>query len=441
MMAKQEKPRSPAISEFVRSIAVNLIAMILWALFVLLIKCIESPSQQVLVLVISCLVITIVIWLCLYRRITKKTGQEVLIGTILAALILATFIPSFFALRSWLLENAFSTILIVVVIIALLAQGIFGFLLYHIKKPYSINIDDLIRQGSKVVKDGKLLETLNYLFNGIKKLTSDSENWFIGGQYTDPDLAKPIKVGDKFANQLALKVHEILSGLLDKSPIGPCCIDSDEAQLLDVPGAKFKWVIDPIDGGRHFSRNFPLFTISVALVEVENNTPLLSVIYVPVTKELFFAIKNQGAYLNTWINRLQVSNNSIENSLIHIEFPNKRLLPEFQEDFDKQCEVVKNLFSRANRVRGIGLGSLGLAYVAKGTFDAYVTLTGTTLRNDIVAGILLVEEAGGIVETFDAPEVVKNNIRVIAANKNIFKEIREIVENGRFSIGGKKNCE
>jgi fructose-1,6-bisphosphatase/inositol monophosphatase family enzyme len=148
-----------------------------------------------------------------------------------------------------------------------------------------------------------------------------------------------------------------------------------------------------------------------------------------VTGEIFFAIKGTGSYLNDWTNPLHVSETeTIEESLIHIEFPNKNMIPEFQCDFEKQCESVKMIFSKAYRIRGFGIGSLGLAYVAKGAFDAYITLTGTTLRYDVDAGMLLVEEAGGMVEKYDAPAVVENNIRVMAANRKIFQEIKSVVK-------------
>ena len=64
-----------------------------------------------------------------------------------------------------------------------------------------------------------------------------------------------------------------------------------------------------------------------------------------------------------------------------------------------------------------------MAYVAKGAFDAYVTLPGTTLDIDVIAGMHLVKEAGGEIYSIDTPEITTDGIRVIASNKVIFKKL------------------
>jgi hypothetical protein len=126
--------------------------------------------------------------------------------------------------------------------------------------------------------------------------------------------------------------------------------------------------------------------------------------------------------------RRLVPEKDIEDALVYVEFPNRRLVPGFQPDFDAQCASLQSLFGRVNRVRGFGLGSLGLAYVAKGVFDAYLTLAGTTLRNAVVAGALLVKEAGGRVHPLAVPHVVRNNTRVVAANPRVCDELRKMVK-------------
>ena len=132
------------------------------------------------------------------------------------------------------------------------------------------------------------------------------------------------------------------------------------------------WIIDPIDGTTNFLHGIPHFAISIALKSKEKIVSGL--IFDPIKDEMFFAEKNKGAYLNN--HRMRVSNkSSIEDCL-----------------FSSNHEGVK--FSNLN-MRYSGCAALDLAYVASGRLDGY-------FHNkiniwDIAAGILMVEEAGGIV--------------------------------------------
>jgi fructose-1,6-bisphosphatase/inositol monophosphatase family enzyme len=102
--------------------------------------------------------------------------------------------------------------------------------------------------------------------------------------------------------------------------------------------------------------------------------------------------------------------------MLHVEFPNLTLKEKAPGTFNAMCEAVDELMGTAYRVRGVGIGSLGLAYVAKGAFEAYVTLNGTTQVTDVGAGILSVKEAGGAVAIETDTGIVEHGVRVIAAN-------------------------
>jgi len=87
-------------------------------------------------------------------------------------------------------------------------------------------------------------------------------------------------------------------------------------------------------------------------------------------------------------------------------------------------------------VRGLGIGSLGLAYLAKGAFDGFVSLPGTALKHDMLAGALLVREAGGLAEIRPAPrrrqrgsgmKSEHDRVRVVAGNRLVFPVLRDIV--------------
>jgi myo-inositol-1(or 4)-monophosphatase len=275
--------------------------------------------------------------------------------------------------------------------------------------------------------DPVLADALRSALTAIRQVVTQYGPFFDGGQHTvQGHLIDPrVRIG-KRTIPLAWQVENILIGALTSSErFRRACVNSDEGASIAASESEYTWIIDPIDGGRHVARGLPLFTISVSLLR--EGSSLLGVVFAPVTGELFFALKAKGAYLNAWENRLHVSNTDPEDAVLQVEFPNRDLMDKCSGDFEKQCESVRQIFSKVYRVRGLGLGSLGLAYVAKGAFDGYVTFTGTTLRNDVCAGLLLVEEAGGRVKEFEVPHVVPGNVRVLAANETVFRKIMAVV--------------
>ena len=150
------------------------------------------------------------------------------------------------------------------------------------------------------------------------------------------------------------------------------------------------WVIDPIDGTTNFLHGIPHFAICIAL---QSKKEIISgLIFDPIKDEMFFAEKNKGAFLNN--HRLRVSKkNSIEDCL-----------------FSSNHEGVK--FSNLN-MRCSGSAALDLAYVASGRLDGY--FQNKINLWDIAAGILIVKEAGGIVNDFSKFDINDINIKASSA--------------------------
>jgi len=208
-----------------------------------------------------------------------------------------------------------------------------------------------------------------------------------------------IPPNDRLTVSLALRIRNVLVEHLKNAPHGPFNIESDEGGTLGSdPRAKSTWIIDAIDGSRHLMRHLPLFTTTVALVD-ERRRAALAIVYAPVTGELFFAARGCGAYLNNWDTPLDVSTRTAEDAYVYVEFPNRDSLKRARCGFNRQCRSLKRILKTVYRVRGCGLGSLGMAYTAKGAFDAYISLSGKTRECDVLAGSLLVTEAGGKART------------------------------------------
>ena len=156
------------------------------------------------------------------------------------------------------------------------------------------------------------------------------------------------------------------------------------------------WIIDPIDGTTNYLHGVPHFAISIALKS--NNEIISGVIYDPIKDEMFYAEKNNGAYHNN--QRIRVSNKKkLEDCL----FATGGNISE------------KNITKNDITIRRTGSAALDMAYVAAGRFDGYFQKNLNIW--DIAAGIIIIKEAGGIINDID---INKNkNIKVLASSSSI----------------------
>ena len=188
-----------------------------------------------------------------------------------------------------------------------------------------------------------------------------------------------------FVTKTDKQVEKILIEELSKSKKNYSFL-SEEIGLINNKDKENIWIIDPIDGTTNFLHGIPHFAICIALQSKEEI--LSGLIFDPIKDEMFFAEKNKGAFLNN--NRLRVSKkNSLDDCL-----------------FSSNSEGVK--FSNLN-MRSSGCAALDLAYVASGRLDGFfhnhINLW------DIAAGVLMVEEAGGIINNFNKSNNSKINIK------------------------------
>lgn len=186
--------------------------------------------------------------------------------------------------------------------------------------------------------------------------------------------------------------------------------------------SKFTWIIDPIDGTKHYIRGLPMFCTSIALKKEEEI--IFGLVFNPVTNEIFYALQNQGAFLNG--NKTQVSQEKdIANSFIYAELPNYKLS---EQEFNKYHKKLGTLFQHSYRVRAWGSGALGLCYVAMGGFEGYVILGNVTKIYDVAAGIIMIKEAGGKVTDLDGQLFAGKHINIVASNGKIHNQLLKLVK-------------
>lgn len=205
-------------------------------------------------------------------------------------------------------------------------------------------------------------------------------------------------VADKECQDL---IYEIL---LRQHPDSACIGEEGD---LGKPGAPVEWIVDPIDGTMNLAHGIPHFCVSIAARETATQRLLLGVIYDPMRDELFTAERGSGAWLNGA--PIQVSKrNELSDAVVAVGFAKSK------ESIDHCLKLYEVYGHRAKKLRAMGSAALDLAYVAAGRLDAYIE-QGVNLW-DIAAGWVLVEEAGGVMET---EQKVKGKYKVCASSGRI----------------------
>jgi myo-inositol-1(or 4)-monophosphatase len=202
-----------------------------------------------------------------------------------------------------------------------------------------------------------------------------------------------------FVTRTDKRVEEILIQELTKLKKNYSFLTEESGKIENNDKNKI-WIIDPIDGTTNFLHGIPHFAISIALkVDDEIKSAL---IHDPIKNEVFFAEQNNGAYFNN--HRIRVSKKSnLEDCL-----------------FSSNSKGLKFAYPELN-MRNSGCAALDLAYVGSGRLDGY--FHNNINIWDIAAGMLIVKEAGGVIN--DISKFNLDNINIRAASSDIFPKMME----------------
>ncbi len=179
----------------------------------------------------------------------------------------------------------------------------------------------------------------------------------------------------------------------------------------------YQWIIDPLDGTTNFLHGFGHFAVSIALLKDKKLECAL--VYDPSRDELFTAERGGGAHLNN--RRIRVGQRKeLDGCLMGTGFPFCK--PDFTEQYLK---TVKPFMDQCAGIRRAGAAALDLAYVAAGRLDGYWDYN---LKPwDTAAGILLVQEAGGMISEPDAGTAYLKSGNIVASNSYLHKHmLREL---------------
>ena len=152
------------------------------------------------------------------------------------------------------------------------------------------------------------------------------------------------------------------------------------------PESGFVWIVDPLDGTRNYASGIPFFSVVVGLAL--DGEPMVGVNYDPMRREMFHAERGRGAFLNG--ERIRVSEKTtIEDSILGMD------LSYNNEGAANGLEAILTIWPGMQTARIMGSAALGISFAAAGRTDLY--FHHQLEPWDQVAGLLLVEEAGGVV--------------------------------------------
>ena len=197
-------------------------------------------------------------------------------------------------------------------------------------------------------------------------------------------------------------------------------IIAEESQQKQSAGADYVWIIDPLDGTTNYIHSFPVYAVSIAL-KVKGLLEV-AVIYDPSRQELFTAIRGAGSQLDG--RRIRVSKQTtLEGALLGTGFPYRQK----NDWLNVYLEIFSEFSQKAAGIRRPGAAALDLAYVACGRFDGFWEFG---LRPwDVAAGILLIQESGGLFSNLIPNQDMLESGNIITGNQIVFDQMKEIISN------------
>lgn len=219
-----------------------------------------------------------------------------------------------------------------------------------------------------------------------------------------------------FATEADLEAQKLIVSILSKSFPNHNII-AEEDERTDK-GSDYTWVIDPLDGTISFAAGMPHYGVSIGLLE--NNKPILGVVYHIKFKDLYWATKGGGAYLNG--KPIQVSNqHNLDQAGMVLDTSHRA---------KRQAKIdlyVTPLLTKVGYSYSLGSAVVALGLIADGSLDGTVNQGWVW---DFTAGSVIVKEAGGLMTDLSGkePDWSKDRLSIVASNGLIHDKILEALK-------------
>jgi len=230
------------------------------------------------------------------------------------------------------------------------------------------------------------------------------------------DLKVDIKGKNDFVSEVDRQAEAEIIDVLRKAYPNDAILAEESGE--HETDSDYQWIIDPLDGTTNFLHGHPYFSISIALKYKERLEQ--AVIYDPLRDELYTGIRGKGALLND--RRMRVSGlNGLQGALLGTGFPFK-----IPHHFECYMNTFKALHPQVSDIRRAGSAALDLAYVAAGRLDGFWEIG--LQKWDFAAGVLLIQEAGGLVSDFSGGQHYLKTGNIVAGSPKVFKGILQSIQ-------------
>ena len=192
-------------------------------------------------------------------------------------------------------------------------------------------------------------------------------------------------------------------------------LGEEEGEIRSGSG---RWLVDPIDGTTNFIHGLPLYTISIAYEQA--GELVVGCVYCPPLKEIYTAVRGSGAFLNG--KPIHPHDTTVlQDALIGMAFAHRNGTAEV-----RMRRLIPHLLSHCADLRRLGSAALDLCFVACGRYDAYIEPA--LYLYDIAAGLVILREAGGVVESWPGDrEPIEKTCNVFASVKGIHDALRNVM--------------
>lgn len=225
------------------------------------------------------------------------------------------------------------------------------------------------------------------------------------------NLQSSMKGAGDFVSRADLRAQEILENELREARPNYGWLAEEAKEEVIGKDPTRRWIVDPLDGTTNFLHGMPHWAVSIGLEH--KGDVVAGVVFDPAKDEMFFAEKGQGAWMNQTRMRVSGRRMMIESVFATgLPFANNAYLPATLKDLGQ-------LLPQCAGVRRWGAAALDLAYVAAGRYEGYWE---RGLKPwDLAAGIVLVREAGGLVEPIREDQLLLEDGHILAASEPMFE--------------------
>ena len=173
----------------------------------------------------------------------------------------------------------------------------------------------------------------------------------------------------------------------------------------------YVWIVDPLDGTRNYASGIPFFSTVVGLAR--DGEPLVGVNYDPVSNEMFEAEKGEGAFLNGEPIRVS-ERTALADCIVGMDLSYQ------DQGAADGLDIVRSIWPGMQTARIMGSSALSISYAAAGLTDLY--FHHRLEPWDQVAGMLLVEEAGGVITDRTGRRAGLYSDGLVASNASLHAE-------------------